>query len=262
MTESLSPAGVRVDRRVMPLLLHGDCLDLMATIESGSVDMILCDLPYGTTACKWDAVIPFEHLWTQYRRVAKRNAAIVLTASQPFTTALIASNMREFKYELIWEKSKATGHALCNVRPMKAHENVLIFCQGREHYAPQKSPGKPFKGRVGTIESEAFSTGNSRNDNVTGDRFPRSVSYFKTAESEGKSQHPTQKPVALMEYLIRTYTNEGETVLDNTMGSGTTGVACMNTNRRFIGIERDDKYFEIARGRIEGSVSNHQTWES
>jgi DNA modification methylase len=231
-------------------LYLGDCLEVMQGIPDGSVDMILCDLPYGTTACKWDTVIPFEPLWTQYRRVAKRNAAIVLTASQPFTTALIASNMRGFKYELIWEKSKATGHALCHVRPMKAHENVLVFCDGREHYAPQKSPGKPFKVRLGVAESAEFSTGTSRNDNITGDRYPRSVAYFKTAESEGKSQHPTQKPVALMEYLIRTYTREGETVLDNCMGSGTTGVACANTGRQFIGIERDPGYFQIASERI------------
>lgn len=231
----------------------GDCLEVMAEIPDGSVDMILCDLPYGTTACKWDTVIPFEPLWAQYRRIAKRNAAIVLTASQPFTTALIASNMRDFKYELIWEKSKATGHALCNVRPMKAHENVLVFCGGRERYAPQKSPGKPFKVRLGVVESEEFSTGSARNDNVTGDRFPRSVIYFKTAESEGKSQHPTQKPVALMEYLIRTYSREGETVLDNCMGSGTTGVACVQTGRRFIGIEREPKYFAIASERIAGA---------
>lgn len=232
-------------------LWHGDCLEVMKSIPDGIVDMILCDLPYGTTACKWDTVIPFEPLWAQYRRIAKRNAAIVLTASQPFTTALIASNMREFKYELVWEKSKATGHALCKVRPMKAHENVLIFCRERETYNPQKTAGKPYKQRLGVAESVEFSTGTHRNDNATGDRFPRSVLYFKTAESEGRSVHPTQKPVALMEYLIRTYTQEGEVVLDNCMGSGTTGVACANTGRRFIGIEKDHRYFVIACERIE-----------
>ena len=232
-------------------LYLGGCLELMQSIPDGSVDMILCDLPYGTTACKWDTVIPFEPLWAQYRRVAKRNAAIVLTASQPFTTALIASNMREFKYELVWEKSKATGHALCKVRPMKAHENVLVFCRERETYCPQKTVGKPYKQRLGVAESAEFSTGSTRNDNVTGERFPRSVLYFKTAESEGRSVHPTQKPVALMEYLIRTYTQEGETVMDNCMGSGTTGVACANTNRRFIGIEKEAEYFDIAYRRIE-----------
>ena len=228
----------------------GDCLEIMPSIPDGSVDLILCDLPYGTTACKWDSVFPFGPLWAQYRRIAKRNAAIVLTASQPFTTALIASNLREFKYELIWEKSKATGHALCAIRPMKAHENVLVFCAGRESYTPQKTIGKPYKQRLGSAESIEFCTGSKRNDNITGDRFPRSVLYFKTAESEGRSIHPTQKPVALMEYLIRTYSDEGETVLDNCMGSGTTGVACANTGRKFIGIEQDPTYFAIALERI------------
>ena len=231
-------------------LLHGDCLELMQTIETGSVDLILCDLPYGTTACKWDAVIPFEPLWAQYRRIAKRNAAIVLTASQPFTTALIASNMREFKYEWVWEKPKATGHALCNVRPMKAHENVTVFCQAREPYSPQKSQGKPYKGGVGLAESPEFSTGTVRYGSADGTRFPRSVVRFKNASFESRNQHPTQKPVALMEYMIRTYTHEGQAVMDNCMGSGTTGVACANTGRDFIGIERDDKYFAIASERI------------
>lgn len=231
-------------------LYHGDCLEVMAQLPDNSVDMILCDLPYGTTACKWDTVIPFEPLWAQYRRIAKRNAAIVLTASQPFTTALIASNMREFKYELIWEKPKATGHALCNVRPMKAHENVLVFCRERETYNPQKVAGKPYKGGVGVAESPEFSTGKVRYGSADGSRFPRSVLQFKNASFESRNQHPTQKPVALMEYMIRTYTYEGETVLDNCMGSGTTGVACANTGRQFIGIERDDKYFAIASERI------------
>jgi DNA modification methylase len=231
-------------------LLLGDCLDRMKEIPDGSVDMVLCDLPYGTTACKWDSVIPFEPLWAEYRRVTKPNAAIVLTASQPFTTALIASNLKEFRYELVWEKSKATGHALCNVRPMKAHENICVFSRERGAYNPQKTPGKPYKQRLGSVESVEFSTGRARNDNTTGERYPRSVVYFKTAESEGKSVHPTQKPVALLEYLIRTYTDEGQTILDNTMGSGSTGVAAVNTGRSFIGIERDESYYAIAERRI------------
>lgn len=229
-------------------LFNADCLEAMKQIPSGSVDMVLCDLPYGTTACKWDSVIPFQPLWEQYRRVCK--GAVVLTASQPFTSSLINSNLLEFRYCWVWEKSKATGHALCKKRPMKAHEDVCVFSKEASTYNPQMTPGAPYKKRNGTKESEAFSTGNTRNDNLTGERFPRSVLYFKTAESEGVSQHPTQKPVALMEYLIKTYTNPGQTVLDNTMGSGTTGVACMNTDRNFIGIERDESYFKIAEQRI------------
>jgi site-specific DNA-methyltransferase (adenine-specific) len=242
-------------------LIQGDCLTEMARLEAGSVDMILCDLPYGTTACSWDSVIPFEPLWREYRRVAKPNAAIVLTASQPFTTALIASNMREFKYEWIWEKSRATGHALCNVRPMKAHESVLVFCTGREAYNPQKADGKPYKSpyskagnRYADKQAPEFNTGSVRNDNMDGKRTPRSVLFFKNANYEGKTTHPTQKPVALMEYLIRTYTNPGDTVLDNTCGSGTTLVAAINTGRNAIGIERDLDYFKIAQERVANAT--------
>lgn len=233
----------------MPIY-NGDCLKIMPLLKSASVDLILCDLPYGTTTCAWDNVIPFEPLWAEYWRIAKPNAAVVLTSSQPFTTMLGMSQLSSLRYELIWEKSKATGHAMCKKRPMKAHESVLVFSKGRENYNPQMTPGKPYKQRLGISESSEFSTGTTRNDNLTGDRYPRSVLYFKTAESEGKSQHPTQKPVALMEYLIKTYTNEGDTVLDNCMGSGTTGVASVNTKRRFIGIEMDDGYFKIAQKRI------------
>lgn len=232
-------------------LYKGDCLEEMKKIVDGSVDMILCDLPYGTTACKWDSAIPFEPLWLEYWRILSHGGTIALTSSQPFTTALAASQLQYLKYELIWEKSKATGHALCKIRPMKAHESVLIFQKSKGIYNPQMTAGKPYKSRLGKSESEEFSTGSLRNDNTTGERYPRSVLYFKTAESEGKSQHPTQKPVALMEYLVRTYTNEGNAVLDNCMGSGTTGVACANIGRKFIGIERDDTYFDIAKSRIE-----------
>jgi len=236
-------------------LMNGDCLELMKGIPDGSVDMVLCDLPYGTTACAWDSVISFDRLWDEYKRALKPDGVLAFTSSQPFTTTLVASNMQYFRYELVWEKSKATGHALCNKRPMKAHESICIFSKGAHLYNPQKTPGKPYKQRLGTKESKEFSTGTSRNDNASGDRYPRSVLYFKTAESEGKSQHPTQKPVALMEYLIRTYTHEGMTVLDNCMGSGTTGVACVNTGRKFIGIEMDEGYFDIAQKRIAGAVA-------
>ena len=230
-----------------------DCLDGMKLIPDKSIDMILCDLPYGTTKCKWDTVIPFEPLWEQYERIIKDNGVIALTASQPFTTKLINSNINLFKYEWIWEKSKATGFALCNKRPMKAHENVCIFYKKQPTYNPQKTEGKPYKQRLGTQESKEFSTGTKRNDNTTGLRYPRSVVYFKTAESEGKQVHPTQKPLALFEYLINTYTNEGELVLDNCIGSGTTAIACLNTNRNYIGFELDEKYYKTAVDRINNA---------
>ena len=233
-------------------LMQGDCLERMKEIESGSVDMILTDPPYGTTACKWDSVIDLSLMWKQLKRVIKPNGAIVMTASQPFTSVLVTSNLKMFKLEWIWEKSKATGHALCRKRPLKAHESVIIFSDGVEPYNPQMTEGKPYKKKLGKKESAEFSTGTERNDNKTGARYPRSIQYFKTSESERNGhKHPTQKPVALMEYLIKTYTNEGETVLDFTMGSGTTGVAAKNLNRKFIGIEMDLDYFNIALDRIE-----------
>lgn len=223
----------------------------MAEIPDGSVDMVLCDLPYGTTACKWDRVIPFEPLWAHYRRVCKRNAAIVLTASQPFTSALVMSNIDLFKYCWVWDKVIGRGHLVAKKRPMAQHEDVAVFYQQAPRYVPQMvKKAKPQKGRrYATSATEVISQ-----SKFGGEVVERTHSYPKTILTfppEGKTQHPTQKPVALMEYLIRTYTNEGETVLDNTMGSGTTGVACMNTKRKFIGIERDDAYFAIATKRIE-----------
>ena len=244
--------------------LHlGNCLEVMKSIPDHSVDMILCDLPYGTTACKWDAVIPFEPLWEQYRRVTKPNAASVLTASQPFTTALIASNLAEFKYEWIWEKSVAGDCMNAKNKPMKKHENVLVFSTGttanrsnrRMPYFPQglvptdrKRSGTDYGATGGSFKVPRPSHG-PYVQTQTG--YPTSVLKFN---NDSEKLHPTQKPVALMEYLIRTYTNEGDVVLDNTMGSGTTGVAAMNTNRRFIGIEQDPTYFDIAKKRIEECV--------
>ena len=231
-------------------LLHGDCLELMQAIPDGSVDMILCDLPYGTTACKWDTVIPFEPLWAQYRRIAKKSAAIVLTASQPFTTALIASNMREFRYCWVWEKTRASNPYLANHQPLRAHEDVCVF--GGVAYYPQKTEGAAYTispKAGGRVASDDRSNSPAFAGKVASGRFPRSVVRLSNSSAE-MGLHPTQKPVALMEYLIRTYTREGETVLDNCMGSGTTGVACANTGRSFIGIEKDDKYFAIASERI------------
>lgn len=217
----------------------------MKAIPDGSVDMILCDLPYGTTACQWDSVIPFESLWAQYRRIAKRNAAIVLTASQPFTTALIASNYSDFRYCWIYQKNNPTGFLDAQRRPMNDYEDVCVFSQTPTNYNPQGVVRKKTKKTKKTTEVYgAFGF----EYETTGTNYPRRVLQF---QRPSKTVHPTQKPVALMEYMIRTYTGEGETVLDNCMGSGTTGVACVNTGRNFIGIEKDAEYFEIAQRRID-----------
>jgi DNA modification methylase len=221
-------------------------MERMKEIESGSVDMILTDLPYGTTQNKWDAVIPFEPMWREFWRVCR--GAVVLTASQPFTSALVMSNRDAFRYGWVWEKPKATGHLDARRKPLKAHEDVLVFYRAYPTYNPQMGEGKPYKnnhkpGDAGECygEVKAYSFDNK------GTRFPRSVVRFT---HETKPQHPTAKPVALLEYLIRTYTNEGQAVLDATMGSGSTGVAAANTGRQFIGIERDPTYFKIAESRI------------
>jgi site-specific DNA-methyltransferase (adenine-specific) len=231
-------------------LRMGDCLELMKDIPDGSIDLILCDLPYGTTACKWDSIIPFEPLWAQYKRIAKKNAAIVLTASQPFTTALIASNMKGFRHCWVWEKSKPVGHLRAKLQPMRAHEDVLVFGAGSPAYSPQGliaiEPRMVTRTNTGGVYRKQ--AGMSSIQTHTG--YPRSVIRFGTEEGI----HPTQKPVALMEYLIRTYTNEGQTVLDNCMGSGTTGVACVNTGRKFIGMEMDPNYFQIATDRINAAT--------
>lgn len=228
----------------------------MQGIPDKSVDMILCDLPYGTTACKWDVIIPFDKLWQQYERVIKDNGAIVLTASQPFTTDLINSNRKLFKYELIWDKTFGRQPQLANVQPMKRHENILIYGKGRVNYYPQMEKlSKPY------FSSGAGNNAGTGNDHKLGLRkvaktythkTPVSILEFKPNSNSGIF-HPTQKPVALFEYLIKTYTNEGETVLDNCMGSGTTAIACINTNRNYIGMEKEEKYFNI----IQDRIANH-----
>lgn len=227
-------------------LMLGDCLERMKEIPDESVDMVMCDLPYGTTACKWDSVIPFEPLWAQYRRVCKRNAAIVLTASQPFTSALGASSITALRYSWVWQKENATGYLNAKRMPMKLTEDVLVFYAKQPVYNPQ---GTRQCSKVVRRGGNGSCYGVSGNEFLqTAENYPRNIILEPRDSSK---VHPTQKPVALMEYLIRTYTNEGETVLDNTMGSGTTGVACVNTNRNFIGIERDEGYFNIAKKRIE-----------
>ncbi len=232
----------------------GDCLTELKRVEDKSVDLILTDLPFNLTAAKWDCAIDLDALWTQYNRIIKDNCAIVLFASAPFTYKLGCSNLPNFKYSWIWEKSKASNFLLARKQPLKAHEDILVFCNGTPRYFPQKTPGKPYKGEgrslkgsqtelVNTVPNPTF-----RNDNK-GDRFPRSVQYFVTAESEG-CFHPTQKPNKLLEYLINTYTLPGETVLDSCCGSGSTLLAARNLGRNFIGVEREKKYYDVILERL------------
>jgi site-specific DNA-methyltransferase (adenine-specific) len=233
-------------------LTQGDCLEVMKEIPDGSVDMVLTDPPYGTTSCKWDSIIPLEPMWEQLERVTKVDGAIVMTASQPFTTTLIASNIKRFKYCWVWEKSHPSGFALANKRVMKYHEDIVVFYSRQCTYNPVKTKGAPNHAtgvRNGTRGNKSIhNPGLLQIDEYSGIKHPRSV--LKVSNPRIKNQHPTQKPVALMEYLIKTYTDEGETVLDFTMGSGTTGVAAKNLNRSFIGIELDENYFNIAKRRI------------
>ena len=236
-------------------LIQGDCLEKMKDIPDKSIDMILCDLPYGNfTACKWDVVIPFEPLWEQYKRIIKDRGAIVLFGSEPFSSYLRMSNIKQYKYDWIWEKDAGSNFATVKYQPMKEHEEVLIFGKGRINYYPIMQE------RIGSRKGKETTTVDSgRKDSVYGTqigvgklkvaelRNPRSIQRF----NRERGLHPTQKPVALFEYLIKTYTNEGETVLDNCMGSGTTAIACMNTNRNYIGFEISKEYFDIAEKRIK-----------
>lgn len=239
-----------------PLLFNADCLDAMWFIADGSVDLILCDLPYGTTACKWDVVIPFEPLWAHYKRLIKPNGAIVLFGKQPFFADLVKSNAEWFKCEVVWEKSLTTNFMNASHEVLQCHENIAIFYSRRPTYNPQMFQGQPYTDVRKSVDRTSSMPVGVKAKKVpiinAGTRFPRSVIKFSNPNHDNR--HPTQKPVALCEYLIRTYTNEGETVLDNTMGSGSTGVACKNTNRKFIGIERDPACFAIAQQRIEGTL--------
>jgi site-specific DNA-methyltransferase (adenine-specific) len=237
-------------------LMQGNCLERMKEIPDGSVDMILTDPPYGTTACKWDSIIPLEPMWEQLKRVIKPNGAIVMTASQPFTSVIVTSNIKMFKCEWIWEKDGGSNFATVKYQPMKEHESILVFGKGKTTYNQIKQErigsrkGKETttidSGRVGSVYGTQKG---GKKLKVTALRCPRSIQRF----NRERGLHPTQKPVALMEYLIKTYTNEVETVLDFAMGSGTTGVAAKNLNRSFIGIELDEAYFNIAKERINNS---------
>ena len=229
-------------------LRHGDCLDLMKDIPDGSIDMVMADPPYGTTECKWDSIIPLGPMWEALKRVTKPNGAIVLMAAQPFTTKLISFNMKMFKYCWVWEKSRPSGFLNAKKRPLNSVEDIVIFFDILGTYNPQGTrPGKLSGGRNTYSECYEFCVRKDHIQTTTG--YPRSVLRIKNSNSG--NDHPTQKPVALMEYLIKTYTNEGETVLDFCMGSGTTGVAARNLDRKFYGIEKEKKYFDIASKRIE-----------
>lgn len=236
-------------------LKQGDCLELMKDILDGSIDMILCDLPYGTTACKWDTVIPFEPLWEQYKRIIKDNGVICLFGSEPFSTELRHSNLKMFRYDWIWFKNMKTGFASAKYQPMKSHEIISVFYKKTPVYNPQKrkrttQPSGNKKTDWGECYG-GFKT-DSKPNNQTDYVLPNTViDFIKCIHAPETRYHPTQKPVSLLKYLVKTYTNEGDTVLDNCMGSGSTGVACVNTGRNFIGMELDPGYFEIAKKRIE-----------
>jgi site-specific DNA-methyltransferase (adenine-specific) len=232
----------------------GDCLEVMKTIESNSIDAIITDPPYGTTACKWDSIIPFEPMWEQLNRIIKPNGAIALFGSEPFSSALRMSNIKNYKYDWVWEKSKATNFLNAKKQPLRAKENISVFYNKQSTYNPQMTKGEAYnKGvRKEQTNDDVYGSFDRTEVKSNGYRFPRDVLYYKTAESEGKTFHKTQKPVLLMEYLIKTYTKENETVLDFTMGSGTTMLACKNLNRNGIGIEKDPQYYAVAVARVDG----------
>lgn len=249
-------------------LKQGNCLELMKEIPSKSIDLILCDLPYGTTKNKWDSVIDLELLWKQYNRIIKDNGVILLFAQTPFDKVLGVSNLKDLRYEIIWQKTAPTGFLNAKKMLMKAHENILVFYKKLPTYNPQMTKGHPRKvssksSRKKSVErhqekSEVLASNyNSYGESQVGydstERYPISVQVF-AKDQQKENYHPTQKPVALLEWLLRTYTNEGDLVLDNCMGSGSTGVACVNTNRNFIGMELTEQYFEIAKERIEKAV--------
>lgn len=235
-------------------LYHGDCLELMSDISDGSIDMILCDLPYGTTACKWDTIIPFKALWEQYNRIIKENGIIALFGSQPFSSLLVSSNLKMYRHEWIWIKNRGSNFANTVREPMKEHESIFIFSNGKWTYNKQMQPRTgggasrtEYRIDYNTQNREAYRKFEGRkNQTLTKLRVPSTWQKFNVEVG----LHPTQKPVSLLEYLIRTYTQEDEVVLDNCMGSGSTGMACVNTNRRFIGIEKEKRYFDIATDRI------------
>ena len=250
-------------------IINGDCLDVMKFIPDKSIDSIICDLPYGITACKWDTVIPFEPLWEQYKRIIKPNGAIALFGSQPFTSALVMSNSKWFKYEWIWHKSKPSGIAGVNYQPMRNHENIIVFGSSKINYYPEKEAREGFTEKSITRFNSGKNLGSYRNHRnefqglglnqlrkIEDKRYPTTIRKVASVPNRLGTLHPTQKPVALIEYLIKTYTQEGELILDNTAGSGTLAIAAINTDRRYICIEKDEHYFEVMRDRIANHNPN------
>ena len=242
---------MRVDTIGDAMLYLGDCLEVLPTIANGSVDAVIADPPYGTTACKWDSVIPFEPMWRELRRVVKPGGAIVLFGSEPFSSALRMSNIQEYKYDWVWDKKKGGNIMNLKQQPYKVHESISVF--NARNYYPVMVPQKHRTGRTYSA-GEANGIANYGDVRAYKEKYPRSIIEISNADQRGK-QHPTQKPVALMEYLICTYTNEGETVFDFTMGSGTAGVASVNTGRKFIGIELDTVYYDVSLNRITGALN-------
>jgi site-specific DNA-methyltransferase (adenine-specific) len=248
--------------------VNADCFDVFPFIEDNSIDAIICDLPYGTTACKWDSILPFDKLWEQYERIIKPNGAIVLFGSEPFSSALRMSNIKNYKYDWIWDKKQSTGGLTAKKRPMKAHEDIMVF--NSKFYFPvmggwtEKEKGRMRKSDYIGLNNKGEHLKNAtliidgKDKKIERGKYPQSlirINGIAKCSKKEKREHPTQKPVELMEYLIKTYTNEGDMVLDNTMGSGSTGVACVNTNRKFIGIEMDKNYFDIAQNRIMETIT-------
>ena len=237
-------------------LLQGDCLELMKQVPDKSIDLILCDLPYGTTQNKWDEVIPFDKLWAQYNRIIKDNGAILLFAQGKFYVNLVSSNMKMFRYDLVWDKELVSGFLNAKRMPLRRHEQVAVFYKHLPTYNPQFTQGKPLHSKGTAYQTKELTNNNYGDFKTTDDdrvgsteKYPTSIMKFQKPHPS-VCVHPTQKPVALLEYLVKTYTNEGDTVLDNCMGSGSTGVACQNTNREFIGMELDEKYYKIACERL------------
>lgn len=246
-------------------ILLGDCLELMKDIPNGSIDMILCDLPYGTTACKWDTIIPFDKLWEQYERIIKQNGAIVLFGAEPFSTLLRMSNFKLYKYDWIWNKTQSTSFGLAKKQPMRTYENIVVFYKNQTTYNPIMTP----KARI--IDDRNWkSNGKSENGNfaskekhkfVRTESYPKNIIDINSTSKECNNLnrvHPTQKPIELFEYLIKTYTNEGDLVLDNTAGSGTTAIACLKTKRQFIVMEKEQKYYDIILKRVADFNKNFE----
>ena len=241
-------------------LLNDDCLKVMKNIPDKSIDMILCDLPYGTTACKWDNIIPFEDLWKEYKRIIKDNGAILLFGTEPFSSHIRMSNLKMYRYDWYWHKTLGSNFLNLKFQPFFRIETISVFYKRKPTYNPEMKQGKPYHKRDGLrplSNQQNYGIKRKQQEANTGTRYPDNLIEFSNGNN--KNVHPTQKPVPLLEYLIKTYTNEGDLVLDNCMGSGSTGVACVNLNRKFIGIEMDEKYFNIAKDRINKAMKDNDT---